>query len=151
MAEQSTLSGRIARFAKVGANLGGFAAGAAVARAGGIGVVHKNMSIDRQAAEVDRVKRSESGMILNPITLSPDALLRRPPRASYASRRRAPTAMSFGASHAPRMAPNRAAGHKEQDMPHQEQSPNAAPNEAGDRCAGLSDRNGPSDPDTKKP
>ena len=38
----------------------------AMARAGGIGVLHKNMSIDRQAAEVDRVKRSESGMILNP-------------------------------------------------------------------------------------
>ena len=36
----------------------------AMARAGGIGVLHKNMSIDRQAAEVDRVKRSESGMIL---------------------------------------------------------------------------------------
>ncbi|MGQ0538560.1 MAG: IMP dehydrogenase [Gemmatimonadaceae bacterium] len=48
----------------------------AMARAGGIGVLHKNMSIDRQAAEVDRVKRSESGMILNPITLSPNALLR---------------------------------------------------------------------------
>ncbi len=48
----------------------------AIARAGGIGVLHKNMSIDRQAAEVDRVKRSESGMILNPITLSPDASLR---------------------------------------------------------------------------
>ena len=48
----------------------------AMARAGGMAVVHKNMSIDRQAAEVDRVKRSESGMILNPITLSPDALLR---------------------------------------------------------------------------
>ncbi|MDH3497320.1 MAG: IMP dehydrogenase [Gemmatimonadota bacterium] len=44
----------------------------AMARAGGIGVVHKNMSVDRQAAEVDRVKRSESGMILNPITLGPD-------------------------------------------------------------------------------
>jgi IMP dehydrogenase len=39
-------------------------------------VLHKNMSIDRQAAEVDRVKRSESGMILNPITLSPSASLR---------------------------------------------------------------------------
>ncbi|HJU65237.1 MAG TPA: IMP dehydrogenase, partial [Gemmatimonadaceae bacterium] len=38
--------------------------------------IHKNMSIDRQAAEVDRVKRSESGMILNPITLAPDATLR---------------------------------------------------------------------------
>jgi len=48
----------------------------AMARAGGIGVLHKNMSIDRQAAEVDRVKRSESGMILNPITLGPDAALR---------------------------------------------------------------------------
>ncbi|HEU4641727.1 MAG TPA: IMP dehydrogenase [Gemmatimonadaceae bacterium] len=48
----------------------------AMARAGGIGVIHKNMSIDRQAAEVDRVKRSESGMILNPITLSPNATLR---------------------------------------------------------------------------
>jgi IMP dehydrogenase len=47
-----------------------------MARAGGIGVIHKNMSIDRHATEVDRVKRSESGMILNPITLSPDALLR---------------------------------------------------------------------------
>ncbi len=48
----------------------------AMARYGGIGVLHKNMSIDRQAAEVDRVKRSESGMILNPITLSPSASLR---------------------------------------------------------------------------
>src|SRR5437867_3192176 len=48
----------------------------ALARAGGIGVVHKNMTIDRQAAEVDRVKRSESGMILNPITLGPDGTLR---------------------------------------------------------------------------
>ncbi|HEX8849858.1 MAG TPA: IMP dehydrogenase [Gemmatimonadaceae bacterium] len=48
----------------------------AMARAGGIGVLHKNMSIDRQAAEVDRVKRSESGMIMNPITLNPEATLR---------------------------------------------------------------------------
>src|SRR2546430_6634131 len=48
----------------------------AIAREGGIGVVHKNMPIDRQAAEVDRVKRSESGMILNPITLGPDRPLR---------------------------------------------------------------------------
>ncbi|MCH7875079.1 MAG: IMP dehydrogenase [Gemmatimonadetes bacterium] len=44
----------------------------AIARAGGVGVIHKNMNIDRHAAEVDRVKRSESGMILNPITLGPD-------------------------------------------------------------------------------
>ncbi|MEZ4455635.1 MAG: IMP dehydrogenase [Gemmatimonadales bacterium] len=48
----------------------------AMARAGGIGVVHKNMTIDRQAAEIDRVKRSESGMILNPITLGPDRPIR---------------------------------------------------------------------------
>jgi IMP dehydrogenase len=48
----------------------------AMARAGGIGVIHKNMSVDRQAAEVDRVKRSESGMILNPITLGPDRPIR---------------------------------------------------------------------------
>src|SRR5437660_1740159 len=41
----------------------------AMARHGGIGVIHKNMPIDRQVAEVDRVKRSESGMILDPITL----------------------------------------------------------------------------------
>jgi IMP dehydrogenase len=45
----------------------------AMAREGGIGVIHKNMPIDRQAAEVDRVKRSESGMISNPFTLGPDA------------------------------------------------------------------------------
>lgn len=48
----------------------------AMARAGGIGVIHKNMPVERQAAEVDRVKRSESGMILNPITLGPDRQLR---------------------------------------------------------------------------
>ena len=48
----------------------------AIAREGGIGVMHKNMPIDRQAAEVDRVKRSESGMILHPITLGPDRPLR---------------------------------------------------------------------------
>jgi IMP dehydrogenase len=48
----------------------------AMAREGGIGIVHKNMPIDRQAAEVDRVKRSESGMILNPITLTADRPLR---------------------------------------------------------------------------
>src|SRR6266487_4765184 len=48
----------------------------AMAREGGIGVIHKNMPIDRQAAEVDRVKRSESGMILHPITLGPDRPVR---------------------------------------------------------------------------
>lgn len=44
----------------------------AIAREGGIGILHKNMSITRQAGEVDRVKRSESGMIQNPITLPPE-------------------------------------------------------------------------------
>src|SRR5207248_11540793 len=39
-------------------------------------LIHKNMPVDRQAAEVDRVKRSESGMILHPITLGPDRPLR---------------------------------------------------------------------------
>ncbi len=47
-----------------------------MAREGGLGIIHKNLSPERQAEEVDRVKRSESGMILNPITLSPDATLR---------------------------------------------------------------------------
>ena len=41
----------------------------AIARQGGIGVVHKNLSIEQQAGEVDRVKRSESGMITDPPTL----------------------------------------------------------------------------------
>lgn len=43
----------------------------AMAQNGGIGVIHKNLSVEEQAAEVDRVKRSESGMIVDPITLSP--------------------------------------------------------------------------------
>ncbi|NKI21748.1 IMP dehydrogenase [Paenibacillus dendritiformis] len=44
----------------------------AIAREGGIGIIHKNMSIERQAEEVDRVKRSESGVITNPFSLSPE-------------------------------------------------------------------------------
>ena len=48
----------------------------AMARHGGIGVIHKNMPIDRQVSEVDRVKRSESGMIQDPITLPPDRPIR---------------------------------------------------------------------------
>ncbi|GAC1663509.1 MAG: IMP dehydrogenase [Candidatus Acidiferrum sp.] len=47
----------------------------AIARQGGIGIVHRNMPIDRQAEEVDRVKRSESGMIVDPVTISPDITL----------------------------------------------------------------------------
>jgi IMP dehydrogenase len=48
----------------------------AIARQGGIGIVHRNMPIDKQAEEVDRVKRSESGMIVDPVTISPDITLR---------------------------------------------------------------------------
>ncbi|HET9372676.1 MAG TPA: IMP dehydrogenase [Vicinamibacterales bacterium] len=44
----------------------------AMAQQGGLGIVHKNLSVEEQASEVDRVKRSESGMIVNPITLSAD-------------------------------------------------------------------------------
>ncbi len=47
----------------------------AIAREGGLGIIHKNMSIDEQATEVDRVKRSESGVIIDPFYLSPDALI----------------------------------------------------------------------------
>src|SRR5215472_9942020 len=48
----------------------------AIARQGGIGLIHRNMPIDRQAEEVDRVKRSESGMIVDPVTISPDITVR---------------------------------------------------------------------------
>ena len=47
----------------------------AMARVGGLGVLHRNLSIADQVAEVDRVKRSESGMIVDPVTLGPDALV----------------------------------------------------------------------------
>src|SRR5690606_17335955 len=45
----------------------------ALAKVGGLGVIHKNMSIDRQADEVTKVKRSANGIILDPVTLPPDA------------------------------------------------------------------------------
>ncbi|MFZ5948723.1 MAG: IMP dehydrogenase [Stygiobacter sp.] len=48
----------------------------AMAAQGGIGFIHKNMSIEKQAEEVDKVKRSESGMIVNPITLTPEKTIR---------------------------------------------------------------------------
>src|SRR6266702_2863305 len=44
----------------------------ALAQEGGIGVIHKNMTIERQTREVDKVKRSENGIITDPITLPPD-------------------------------------------------------------------------------
>ena len=47
----------------------------AIAREGGIGVLHKNMTIDQQAAEVRKVKRAESGMIIDPVTLPMDAIV----------------------------------------------------------------------------
>jgi len=45
----------------------------ALAQEGGIGFIHKALSIERQAEEVDKVKKSESGMIIDPITIAPDA------------------------------------------------------------------------------
>jgi IMP dehydrogenase len=48
----------------------------AIARQGGIGFVHRNMTIERQAEEVDRVKRSESGMIVDPVTIGPEMSVR---------------------------------------------------------------------------
>lgn len=48
----------------------------ALAREGGIGILHKNMSIENQCEEVDRVKRSESGMIQNPVTLTPEKTIK---------------------------------------------------------------------------
>jgi len=48
----------------------------AIARQGGIGFIHRNMTIERQAEEVDRVKRSESGMIVDPVTIAPELSVR---------------------------------------------------------------------------
>src|SRR5664279_613582 len=45
----------------------------ALAQQGGLGIIHRNLSIDQQSNEVDKVKRSESGMIVDPVTMSPDA------------------------------------------------------------------------------
>ncbi len=56
----------------------------ALAREGGIGVIHRNLSIEDQVAEVDKVKRSEAGMIVEPVTLPADAARRRRARADGA-------------------------------------------------------------------
>ena len=73
----------------------------AMARQGGIGVLHRNLSIEDQAHQVDLVKRSETGMISNPVTIGPDATLdeldaalRPVPRLRPAGRRRRPTGCS---------------------------------------------------------
>ncbi len=50
-------------------------AAVAMARAGGLGIIHKNMSVEDQAHEVERVKRAESGMIIDPVTVRPDERL----------------------------------------------------------------------------
>src|SRR6187551_1709426 len=47
----------------------------ALAQEGGIGIIHKNLSVAEQAREVEKVKRSENGVIVDPITLSPDATI----------------------------------------------------------------------------
>src|SRR3546814_13742957 len=47
----------------------------AIAREGGLGILHRNASIEEQASMVDRVKRSESGLITDPITTTPDATI----------------------------------------------------------------------------
>ena len=60
----------------------------AIAREGGIGVIHKNMSIDMQAEQVDLVKRSENGVITNPFSLTPDKTL--PSRRTRRSATRRP-------------------------------------------------------------
>src|SRR5215472_14424752 len=48
----------------------------AIARQGGLGFIHRNMTIERQAEEVDKVKRSESGMIVDPVTIAPEITVR---------------------------------------------------------------------------
>ena len=47
----------------------------ALARQGGIGIIHRNLPVDRQVEEVDKVKRSESGMIVDPVTIMPDSTI----------------------------------------------------------------------------
>jgi IMP dehydrogenase/GMP reductase len=71
----------------------------ALAREGGLGVIHRNLSVEDQAGEVDKVKRSESGMITDPITLSPDD--------PYAPPKKRSTSTTSPASRSPKWAPRR--------------------------------------------
>ena len=57
----------------------------AMAREGGLGIIHRNMSPERQAQEVDKVKRSEHGIITNPISLPPDKTIKDAVKAAAAS------------------------------------------------------------------
>ncbi|MGB7170387.1 MAG: IMP dehydrogenase, partial [Acidobacteriaceae bacterium] len=47
----------------------------AMAQQGGLGIIHRNLTIEQQAGEVDKVKRSESGMIVDPVTMAPEQLI----------------------------------------------------------------------------
>ncbi len=59
----------------------------AMAQAGGIGVLHRNLSVEEQADQVREVKRYESGMVINPITINPDTPLARGPADQGATAR----------------------------------------------------------------
>ena len=61
----------------------------AMAQSGGIGIIHKNLSIERQHGEVDKVKRSEAGMIVDPITMKPGKRIREAWRSWPTSRSQA--------------------------------------------------------------
>ena len=87
-----------------------------MAQQGGIGIIHRNMSIERQVLEVDKVKKSESGMIVSPITIEPDPrpiepnpderptqwVLRRAPRTLEQDHRGLARAAHAGCAFAPR-------------------------------------------------
>ena len=73
----------------------------ALAQEGGLGVIHKNMSIEEQTREVDKVKRSENGIIVDPITLPPDATVgeaRKIMRGTTSRECRSPSVVSCGGS-----------------------------------------------------
>ena len=96
----------------------------ALARAGGIGIVHRNLSVDDQVTEVDKVKRNQSGMIVDPVTLAAEALVTDAlarhgalPHLGRADHRRRRSAR--GAAHQPRPAVHRGGrpAHRQRDAP----------------------------------